>query len=234
MPWFSFKLFLNRIHIFIKKDSIVEKKSLWLVLPYIGTISLGLNCKSPSKWYLSVVNYRLFSKVACSRNLYMFQHGLCNEPYYGECIRHPALRSNENIGISPLTKEGYNHLSELKESLLIMRDRPSIETFVPSLFLSLPLSHYIWMNRCCTLETFAISLLVILRKVLDLNFNYQYIPSKHSSWWRRLEDVLRLHLQKTSSRRLGQDKYICLTHTSSGRLEDVLMKTNIFVLVIRL
>ena len=112
-----------------------------------------------------------------------------------------------------------------------MRDRPSVETFVRSLFLSLPLFHYTWMNLCCTLETFAISLLVILRNFVDLNFNYQYIPSKHSSWWRRLEDVLRLHLQKTSSRRFDQDEYIGLTHTSS---EDVLIKTNVFVLVIGL
>ena len=43
-------------------------------------------------------------------------------------------------------------------------------------------------------------------------------PSKHSSWWRRLEDVFGLRLQKTSSR----------------RLQDVLIKTNIFVLAIRL
>ena len=58
-------------------------------------------------------------------------------------------------------------------------------------------------------------------------------PSKHSSW-RRLsssssEDVLiktnmfalALHLQKTSSRRLGQDQYIRLGYTSSRRLQDV-------------
>ena len=43
-------------------------------------------------------------------------------------------------------------------------------------------------------------------------------PSKHSFWWRCLEDVFRLRLQKTSWR----------------RLEDVLVKTNIFVLAIRL
>ena len=45
-----------------------------------------------------------------------------------------------------------------------------------------------------------------------------FLPSQHSSWWRRLEDVFRLRLQKTSSR----------------RLQDVLVKTNIFVLAIRL
>ena len=73
-------------------------------------------------------------------------------------------------------------------------------------------------------------------------------PSKRSSWWRRLEDVLKtsfvfvfrrrlqdvliktnmfalaLRLQKTSSRRLGQDQYIRLGYTSSRRLQDVLQK----------
>ena len=60
-------------------------------------------------------------------------------------------------------------------------------------------------------------------------------PSKHSSWWRPLEDVFCLRLQKTSwsrqiclpwpcvfrRRRLGQDQYIRLGHMSSRRLQDV-------------
>ena len=64
-------------------------------------------------------------------------------------------------------------------------------------------------------------------------------PTKHSSWWRRLRlqktfsrrlrDVLIktnifalvIRLQKTSSRRLGQDQYIRLGYTSSRRLQDV-------------
>ena len=60
--------------------------------------------------------------------------------------------------------------------------------------------------------------------------------------WRRPEDLFRLRLQKTSSRRL-QDVFIktnifplfiSLQKRSSRRLEDVLIKTNILVLVIRL
>ena len=47
---------------------------------------------------------------------------------------------------------------------------------------------------------------------------FHNLPSKHPSWWRRLEDVFCLRLQKTSPR----------------RLQDVLVKTNIFVLAIRL
>ena len=57
----------------------------------------------------------------------------------------------------------------------------------------------------------------------------KHVPSKHSSWWRRLEDVFRLRLQKTSSRRLDQDEYVRPSLTSS---QDVLVKTNIFALAI--
>ena len=42
---------------------------------------------------------------------------------------------------------------------------------------------------------------------------------------RRLEDVFRLCLQKTSSRRLGQEQYIRLGHTSSRRLQYVFSVT---------
>ena len=58
--------------------------------------------------------------------------------------------------------------------------------------------------------------------------------------WRCLEDVFRLRFQKTSSRRL-QDVLIKknmfalafrLQKTSSRRLQDVLVKTNVFVLAI--
>ena len=68
-----------------------------------------------------------------------------------------------------------------------------------------------------------------------------YYPSRHSSW-KRLKVVFCLRLQKTSSRRL-QDVLmkaniflliIRLQKTSSRRLQDVLVKTNIFVLSIRL
>ena len=78
------------------------------------------------------------------------------------------------------------------------------------------------------------------------------LPSKYSSWWRRLEDVLKISFVfvfkrrhedeyilinhkssedvfKTSSRRVGQDQYI-LVHTSSRRLQDVFITSchNVF------
>ena len=46
-------------------------------------------------------------------------------------------------------------------------------------------------------------------------------PSKHSSWWRRLNGDGHILINHTSSRRLGQDQYIRLVHTSSRRLQDV-------------
>ena len=54
--------------------------------------------------------------------------------------------------------------------------------------------------------------------LITKNSNY---PSKHSSWWGRLEDVLKTSFVFVFRRRLGQDQYIRLGHTSSRRLQDV-------------
>ena len=43
-------------------------------------------------------------KELTSSVVYKFQCGLCNESYYGECVRHLNVRTEEHIGISPLTK----------------------------------------------------------------------------------------------------------------------------------
>ena len=50
--------------------------------------------------------------------------------------------------------------------------------------------------------------------------------------WRRLSSLSSEDVFKTSSKCLDQDKYIHLTHTSSRRLQDVLIKTNVIVLII--
>ena len=75
-----------------------------------------------------------------------FQCGLCNGSYYGECVRHLTVRSGELIGISPslnkrvqsrkdspafedfsvLCQENKKYFLELKESLLKLRDKPSM------------------------------------------------------------------------------------------------------------
>ena len=90
--------------------------------------------------------------------VYKFQCGLCNECYYGECVRHSNVRIGEHIGISKqvkpkngsvanhllfcnhsasyddfsiLTREKNKFLLELKESLL-MRDKPSLNMNITS------------------------------------------------------------------------------------------------------
>ena len=96
-------------------------------------------------------------QILTSGAVYKFQCGLWNGSYYGECVRHLAVRSGEYIGISPLTSkrvqprkdsavchhllncnysptsedfsvlyhENKKYFLELKESFLIIRDRPS-------------------------------------------------------------------------------------------------------------
>ena len=65
----------------------------------------------------------------------------------------------------------------------------------------------------------------VIKKMIDLSVFYlvcqrssKKLPSKYSSWWRRLEDVLKMSFVFAFKR----------------RLQDVLIKTNIFGIVIRL
>ena len=102
-------------------------------------------------------------KDLTSGAVYKFQCGLCNEYYYGECMRHLNVRIGEHIRISPLTRkqvkpknssvadhlqlcnhsasyddfsiltrENKKFLLELKESLLIMRDKLSLNRNITS------------------------------------------------------------------------------------------------------
>ena len=129
-------------------------------------------------------------------------------------------------------------------------------------FLSQP-KQTIWVSRNRTLRTQYLDSGVFLRKqykilasykdFCKLQFLFMYsfthinvvflfkpLPSKNSSWWRRLEDVLKASFVFVFRRRL-EDVLIKanmfalalrLQKTSSRRLQDVLVKTNIFVLAI--
>ena len=44
-------------------------------------------------------------KELTSGVVYKFQCGLCNESYYGECVRHLNVRTEEHIRISPLNNK---------------------------------------------------------------------------------------------------------------------------------
>ena len=160
----------------------MTKKTLFLVLPYLGLLSLQtrtklrkslkgiLNCcklqivfESQNKLAKAFRFKDRIPKELASGVVYKFQCGLCNESYYGECVRHLNVRIGEHIGISPLTrkkvkpkgsavsdhlllwnhspsfenfdvltKENKKFLLELKESLLIMRDKPSLNRNIRS------------------------------------------------------------------------------------------------------
>ena len=99
----------------------VEKKSLVLVLSYLGPISLQtrnklmkslkniLNC-----YKLQIVfrkktrlgnNFHFKDQILkdlTSSVVYNLQCGLCNGSYYGDCVRHLDVRIGEHIGISLL------------------------------------------------------------------------------------------------------------------------------------
>ena len=174
-------MFLNIIYVLKEKVPTVEKKPLRLVFPYLRTISLQTRTKLQRSIILWCCKLQVIFKIQnelcnnfpfkdpvpqilTSGVVYKFQCGLCNESYYGECVRHLTLRSGEHIGISHLTNKRvqprkdsavchhllnsnysptFEHFSvlchenkkyflELKESLLIMRDRPSMNRNVRS------------------------------------------------------------------------------------------------------
>ena len=144
-----FKTFLdNKLR--IQENMItVPKKLLFLMLPYLGPISLQtrtkfrkslksiLNCY---KWQIlfksqnKLVNAFCFKdrirKELTSAVVYKFQCGLCNGSYYGEYIRHLNVRSGEHIRISLLTKKKVKPKGgALCTPLLHYNHSPSFESF---------------------------------------------------------------------------------------------------------
>ena len=102
----------------------VPKKTLFLVLPYLGPLSLQtrtklrkslkgiLNCcklqivfKSQNKLAKAFRFKDRIPKELTSGVVYKFQCGLRNESYYGECVTCLNVRIGDRIGISSLTKK---------------------------------------------------------------------------------------------------------------------------------
>ena len=115
---------MNNIRVLKETTLTAEKKTVALVFPYLGSISLQtrtklnksvkniLNCCKlqivfKNKTRLgSIFHFKdRIPKDLASGVVYKFQCGFCNESYYGECVRHLNVRIGENIGISPLTKK---------------------------------------------------------------------------------------------------------------------------------
>ena len=115
---------MGNIHIVKETTLRVEKKLLVVVPPYLGSISLQartklkkslkniLNCcklqiafKNKTRLDNNFHFKDQIPKDLTSGVVYKFQCRLCNESYYGECMRRLNVRIGEYIGISPLTRE---------------------------------------------------------------------------------------------------------------------------------
>ena len=125
----------------------MPKKTLLLVLPYLRPLSLQtrtklrkslkgiLNCsklqivfKSQNKLAKAFRFKDRIPKELTSGVVYKFQCGLCNESYYGECVRHLNVRIGEHIRISPLTKKKVKpNGSAVSHQLLLCNHSPSFE-----------------------------------------------------------------------------------------------------------
>ena len=115
---------MDNIHVVKDTTLTVEKKPLSLVLRYRDSISLQTRTKL-KKSFKNIINCCKLeivfkNKTRLENNfhfkdripedltsgvVYNFQCGLCNESYYGECVRHLNVRISEHIGISPLNKK---------------------------------------------------------------------------------------------------------------------------------
>ena len=141
------KVFLDNNYTVREKLITVPKNTLFFVLPYLGPLLLQtrtklrkslkviLNCcklqivfKSQNK---SAKAFRLKDRIPkelTSGVVYKFQCGLCNESYYGECVRHLNVRIGEHIGISLLTKKKVKPKgSAVSHHLLLCNHSPSFE-----------------------------------------------------------------------------------------------------------
>ena len=115
-------IFLNKLHVPKIVIPTVPKKQLFIVLPYLGTISSGLKRKLRTcfKNSLPQCNIKIILKSTNrlsslfrfkdvipkelqSHLVYKFSCGNCNVTYYGKTERHLNVRSSEHIGISHLT-----------------------------------------------------------------------------------------------------------------------------------
>ena len=171
------KQFLQKLYVTKAIQDTVNKKQLFIVLPFLGAQSFlvrkrlqscirntipycSLRIVFQSKTRLSSL-FRfndIIPKEISSHLVYKFTCSCCNLTYYGESARHLFVRASEHLGITPLTekrvrnpkkaavfdhillngldasfeefmillKENNRFKLDLKESLLIKRDKPEL------------------------------------------------------------------------------------------------------------
>ena len=118
----SIKIFLDKLFVPKKVYLTAPKKELFIILPYLGTMSSNLkrklkicfrnslpqcNIKIIFKSTNRLSNLFRFKDVIPkelqSHLVYKFSCGNCNVTYYGKTERHIKVRSGEHLGVSPLT-----------------------------------------------------------------------------------------------------------------------------------
>ena len=145
-----FKTFLDQLYINRPLIPTVEKKTLTLVLPFLGDLSLQTKTKIQKALKRTLGCCKLQVVFKSQRNLsnvlrfkdrlpydlvshvvYKFKCGRCNSSYIGESERHLKVRSGEHIGISPLTfkKVKPSAESSIRDHMLFCDHGPSFEDF---------------------------------------------------------------------------------------------------------
>ena len=146
----SFKTFVDKLFIERRQLMTVEKKTLFLSLPYLGETSLQTRTKlrksikgllNSCKLQIVFKRQRKLSNAFCFKDrlpsdlvsgvVYKYTCGRCNSTYYGKADRHLKVRSGEHIGISPLTFKKTKPAKEspIRDHLLNCNNIPSFEKF---------------------------------------------------------------------------------------------------------
>ena len=171
------KTFLNKKFLHTPVALTVEKKELFITLPYLGNLSLAIRTRLQNSINRNLPFCKIkviFKSSTCLGNFFRFKDkvlfnlrsnvvykflcGRCNATYYGETCQHLNIRFGEHSGVSPLTRKKSkakkttaikdhmlfcNHVVSLedfkilassnsefhlkiKESLLILRDKPEL------------------------------------------------------------------------------------------------------------
>ena len=140
---------MDNTHVVKETTLTVEKKPLVPVLPYLGSISLQIRTKL-KKSLKNIINCSKLQTVFKNKTrlgnnfhfkdqipkdltsgvIYKFHCGLCNESYYGECMRHLNVRIGEHLGISPLTRKQIKPKNNsVADHLLLCNDSASYDNF---------------------------------------------------------------------------------------------------------
>ena len=111
------KTFLNKRFLHTPVALTVEKKELFIALPYLGNWSLAIRTQNSINKILLFCQIKVILKFItclsfkdkvpfnlCSNVVYKFLCGRCNATSYGKTFRHLNIRGGEHADISSLTR----------------------------------------------------------------------------------------------------------------------------------